>query len=325
MSLGPIVKTWDEWASVFNDLEIWRPLIHEILSRKGILYDTIDIGYPGTSAVFIIDRNYVLKIYPSSFINDHKREWPVLSLLENLDNRPLLIASGVFEDNIMAWPYAIIRFIEGIAYRELAGQLNEHEKSKFLIQLAKKLQMIHRLPYDQLQANLSCQWHISKRDIQTKIDSLCNLSFFSDACFRVDLNNFIKRELAQLQNQKKVFVHGDLTEDHLFFIKENGEWTFTDIIDWGDAHIAPAVYDFVVLWGGILANQPKEWHSFVRLYGNGFDSANPKFQRLFTSMLFLHPFSSEIIANAYECRLSHHQPKYFQSVDAFIKWVVIPD
>lgn len=323
MMIGPIVTAWDDWGSVYNDLEVWREIIHKILSLEGISYNTIENGYPGTSAVFIIDRNYVIKIYPGLFVTDHRREWPVLTLLENFYDQPPLLATGFFVDSPMNWPYAILRYIDGTAYREISGRLSEHEKNKFIRQLADKVNKIHSLPFETLQYNPEYHWSISENEVHTQIEKLCQLPFFNHADFRVDLYGFITREKPLLQQQECVLVHGDLTRDHLFFKKENGEWLFTDIIDWGDAQIAPRFYDFVVLWAEAFANQNKEWQTLIRQCGKGYLVTDSHFQNLFTVMLFLHPFACDLIVNVYNARETGDQKNHFQSVASFIQWIFI--
>lgn len=322
MLIGPMVKTWDDWANVYDDLEVWHGIIREILKREGIPYHKLEKGYPGTSAVFMIDRRYVLKIYPGMFLKDHEREWPVLRLLETAYIKPLLLATGMFQDGTLKWPYAVLRFIEGTAYRDLAGQLSGRERQQFIKELAHKLRRIHSLSYEKLQGDPAYEWKVSEKVIRSSVEKAVGLPFFKNDAFQRDLSLFIQRERDGLEQQKEVFVHGDLTEDHLFFNKnEHGEWVFTDIIDWGDAHIAPAAYDFVVLWADIFSTRPKEWADFLRCYGDECDPANPGFQRLFVAMLFLHPFSCDLIANVYNSRPSYERPSTFQSMASFIRWV----
>ena len=61
--LLPPVETWDQWSSIFSDMALWEPVVSEICSHEGIVYSCIEAGYPGTNAVFIVDRKYVIKIY----------------------------------------------------------------------------------------------------------------------------------------------------------------------------------------------------------------------------------------------------------------------
>jgi aminoglycoside phosphotransferase (APT) family kinase protein len=320
MGIGPMVTTWEEWTNVFQDLEVWRETIHAILSMEGISYNKIENGYPGTSVVFIVDNRYVLKIYPGQFIKDHEREWPVLRLL-NRHKQPLLIASGYFKDDTEIWPYALLRFIDGTAYREVSRLLTDFEKNEFIDRLVKAINNIHGLPFETLRDYSAYRWDISEEDISTQVEKLCKLPFFNQDNFKADLYDFIKRGKKLLEQEPLVFVHGDLTQDHLFFRKENGKWHFTDIIDWGDAHIAPALYDFVVLWADVFSDQVNEWKNLIGLYDKGYDVKDSHFQSLFASMLFLHPFADGLIRHAYNNKAKGNQPASFQTVTAFIQWI----
>src|SRR5450756_2156449 len=60
----PLVTTWEEWSRIFTDITLWEPAIREICRKEGIAVTTVQPGFPGTNAVFLLDDKMVIKISP---------------------------------------------------------------------------------------------------------------------------------------------------------------------------------------------------------------------------------------------------------------------
>ena len=85
--LLPDIKTWQEWGGMFTDVAQWRAAVDEICRREQIRYRQIMAGYPGTNAVFVLDRSYVVKIYAPFCHEDFDLErtlYPILSGQANI-------------------------------------------------------------------------------------------------------------------------------------------------------------------------------------------------------------------------------------------------
>ena len=61
--LLPTVKAFKDWSPIFTDVGVWEPVIREICVQEGLSFSQMQAGYPGTNAVFILDRKYVIKVY----------------------------------------------------------------------------------------------------------------------------------------------------------------------------------------------------------------------------------------------------------------------
>lgn len=317
--IGPTVKTWEDWKNVYHQREAWLGIVAEVFRREGIVYNKIENATPGTSAVFIADRTYVLKIYPGPFMRDHDREWPVLRLLEKAVGRKLLIASGVIRDGEMTWPYAIFPYIEGTPYRALVGRLNQAEAQAFHTALASLLRKVHHLPADPLQGDPVYAW-CPKEEKERRLNKAAvqlgeRIQNVTDG-----LADFVERGWADLKGEPLHLVHGDLTADHLLFRRVDGRWTFEAVIDWGDAHLAPIYYDFVVLWTEVFCDQPSAWQAFIRRYDERLDAFCEAFRRRFITALFLHPYAPDLL------RIIHEKRKLgptetFSAFETYVDWM----
>jgi hypothetical protein len=81
--------SWAEWGHMYVNLDLWEPLIEEVLKLESIRYKEISLTkHPGTHAVFQIDDRYILKFYtplsPDHFHVQKEKEVMASTLAENL-------------------------------------------------------------------------------------------------------------------------------------------------------------------------------------------------------------------------------------------------
>jgi hypothetical protein len=58
-----LVKTWERWCQVFNDLEVFRSEVLEICRAHGVRVQKLGKTYPGTHAVFYVNDDIALKLF----------------------------------------------------------------------------------------------------------------------------------------------------------------------------------------------------------------------------------------------------------------------
>ena len=46
------VNDWDSWGKLFQDVDVWEPLIQYIFQKETLPYSKIELLTPGTNAVF---------------------------------------------------------------------------------------------------------------------------------------------------------------------------------------------------------------------------------------------------------------------------------
>ena len=80
--LLPPIATWEQWAALFDDVRVWRPVVDAICEREGIVYHRIEAPASNTNAVFILDRRVVMKIY-SPFWEECAFERRLMELLQH--------------------------------------------------------------------------------------------------------------------------------------------------------------------------------------------------------------------------------------------------
>ena len=144
--LLPPIDTWERWSATFNDVRLWRPVVDAICAREGIAYRRVEAPESSTNAVFILDRQVVIKIY-SPFWTEFDFEPGLMKLLAN-DGKvpvPAIRAAGVYRDR-QDWSYLAMQFCAGRPLDELQPELTRQA----LLEVASKTGRMVRKPIAEL-------------------------------------------------------------------------------------------------------------------------------------------------------------------------------
>mgnify|MGYP001814511482 FL=1 len=59
------------WGDQMVDAQLWQPVVRDICAAVGLpMADEAAAGYPGSSAVFAVNRQAVIKLFPPFFARD---------------------------------------------------------------------------------------------------------------------------------------------------------------------------------------------------------------------------------------------------------------
>ena len=141
--LLPQIENWDHWSRIFTDLDLWKPVVSAICSTERIAYSSIETGYPGTNAVFILDRRYVVKIYNPVWKDlAAEREVHVRLLQDGTVPVPGIVSSGTFEHRI-GWDYLITEFVDGAPLREFRDSIGPSDLVRISSNLGEIVRALH--------------------------------------------------------------------------------------------------------------------------------------------------------------------------------------
>ena len=297
--LLPPVETWEQWSSIFSDLALWTPVVSKICSGEGITYSRITPGYPGTNAVFLLDRKYVIKIYNPIWKEfGVEQELHVTLAREGKVPVPRMVSSGRFADRIK-WEYLITEFVEGKPIRELRDVLSQRDLIDIAASLGEIVKALHATDLTGLK-NLrehhetgSQMAHRRKIEVVAQLREKCLLP--DDVLD--DLESFLEAASLELGDQQTVLVHGDLTEDHLLLKQHDGRWAITGLLDFGDAHACPREYEWPALWLDLFRRDPDALGAFFDSYDRTVLEDVDFPRRAFVWTIF-HDFGTEMVEDA---------------------------
>ena len=297
--LLPTVATWEQWSAIFSDVALWRPMVSEICSREGIAYSSIETGYPGTNAVFLLDRKYVIKIY-NPFWNGFgvERELHIALGREVEIPIPAIVTSGRFVDRV-EWDYLITEFVEGKPIRELRNSLGRKDIIDIAARLGEIVQALHDTDLtslESLERHRETGMQLAQRRKTEVVTEIRQKGLLPDDVLD-NLESFLEAASKEFGDRRAVVVHGDLTEDHLLLKRQDGRWAITGLLDFGDAHACPREYEWPALWLDLFRQDTEALRAFFDSYDRTVLEDEDFARRAFIWTLF-HDFGTGMVEDA---------------------------
>lgn len=299
----PEVKTWDDWGKIFLDAPTWAPLVKEICRRAELPCHTITAGYPGSNAVFVVNRQQpqqraAVKIYAPFCHEDYAFEHEIHVLLERMPElgAPRLIAHGILESS-SAWPYVVLSFVPGEPIREVRDDIDDRSLLNIAEELGRRLRYLHAVPLSTLSSLdvTRAGWQrYTQQQIARTTAALRRETALPDRVIN-RVPEFVNTVLAEQGTPELVLVSGDVTQDHVMLQRRGDVWAVSGLIDFADARVAPREYEWVALWFSALDRDLSSLEAFMR----GYDPTqilDEAFLRQGMAYTFLHEFGALIIA-----------------------------
>ncbi len=297
----PAVHDWADWRPIFTDSALWRPLIEKIWTADpalpaatGIKMPTrVETGHPGTCAVFVVNRQVVVKLFPPMLPHDFEKERIAHRLLKH-DGLPIpsLLAEGTIQDRI-AWPYLIFAYVPGEAWRDCDQVLKTGEQVNILRELGGIIRAVHAiaLPPAGTWPSLGAWPRLVDDRLPLVADELRQRTAVSPQIIKE-----IERRLSSVEWSafRPCLCHADLSEDHLLLSQESGPWRIAGLIDWADVEVAPPLYEWVTLWFSLCRRRLDLFDAFLA----GYDDRSLATEISADQMLaftFLHRFGATIL------------------------------
>ncbi len=298
----PAPKSLREWGQVFTDVDIWAPAVREVCRRARIPVRSIEAGYPGSNAVFIVNKRgpsiAVVKIYAPLWPEDYAIErilHPILSRWPEIGAPHLLAEGRLCADG--AWPYIVLSFVSGEPIREIREDISRRDFLAAARDLGHRLKVLHSIPTADL-GGLDTSpdgWRrTAEQHLTQSIEKLRARKALPKTVLDL-VPGFVRAVLQDSTTTPIVLVSGDVTEDHVLLEERDGHRTLSGLIDFADALVAPREYEWIALWFSALDRDTASLHACFEGYG-GDIVTNAAFYQNALAFTFLHEFGAEIIA-----------------------------
>jgi hygromycin-B 7''-O-kinase len=294
----PIINNLGSWNRIFTDRRLWQPVVLDICRRTGLAEgQRIDSTFPGTCAVFVVDKTVVIKVFPPFLTDDYRRAVEVYRLIgDSLDPYTAkLLAHGTYRDQV-DWSYQILSFMPGQAIREVRHRIRPFTQQAIAHDLGWIISTLHELPLTEpTMFDLRPEaWHAF---IQERLEQcLVELDDILPAHMVAEAGQFLGQTwlLEQPAGFQPRLLNGDLTEDHLLLIEQLGEWRISAVIDWADALVGAVEYEWVALWFGLCAQDSVFFRAILRSYDPTI-RLDFQFRQRMLAHTFIHRFGPQII------------------------------
>ena len=222
------VENWKDWGRVFQSIPAFTPLAQEICRREGLPFAGLSPLTPGTNGVFRCG-DAVLKIFfpKESGLDpalDFHRELAVSQWAAKAGvSTPAVLGQGLICDKYDFY-YLITQYSPGKEAGPWLEEATPAQRAEFVKRLRQMLETLNRpapgiFPWEDLKAQARTNKRLEK--------------------LTPSLREEVLRRLEGIELGEIVLTHGDLTGENLL-VKEDGSLV---VIDWADAHLAPAWYE----------------------------------------------------------------------------------
>ena len=309
------IESWDDWTRAYNDVAVWRGLIDAICVRHGIGYQQLEAASANTNAVFLLDRDFAVKIY-SPFWEEFELERALLESLRSDDEIPVpeLVGSGQISDaDGVSWPYTITRFCPARPYSALRDELSEDDAASLAGQLGEVLRALHELDASQFDHAVSERaWADVVSDRRRAVLDELTAAGVLDSAIIGSLESLLDEAIAADLPESRVIVHGDLGADHVLCAPTDEGWQIEALIDFGDAKIGAREYEWMPVWMGFCGRDPSLARRFLETWDPNL-LEDPGFPQRAIAWTLLHDFGVDELQRLWR---ELGQPEPIKSIEA---------
>lgn len=283
----PHVKTLQDQRKVepfLQDLAFWESAIEEICQQESIAFNQIKAGLESSSAVFILDNKYVVKIFTPYLHKTFPVETELLEALSLIPDipSPALQAVGLLEGRT-EWPYLIMECIPGQQILKVANQIEHSNLMEIATQVGQIVHAFHHmdtetiLKIERIHGSLAANLHPFRQSQQKALESIIEMKELPPEQRELpvlvldEMEQLYQHGLSKYLDGPPVLAHNDLTEDHLILIEKNGKWHISGLIDYADACIGLREFDWHDLWFCLWARNAEAMRAFLDAYDSNLE------------------------------------------------------
>jgi hygromycin-B 7''-O-kinase len=283
----PTVETPDDYRKVNRQDPAHARAVAEICALHGLPAVDLHPFLKGSSLVYAIGTELVIKLYPPILADEGRRESEILKYLadRSMVPAPRPVASGTFD----GWEYLVMTRAEGRELKEIWPGLHPAQRRRLAVQAGKMVACLHDLPVatmpltDEWQPFLykhlaGCQARHTRLGLSPRL--LEQIPAFLDS-IQVDLRLAAGR----------VLLHTEIMIDHLFARQDPEGWNLTGIIDFEPAMIGPPEYELPSVGLFVATGDAEILTDFLTGYGYTPDELTPELSHRILAYTLIHRYS----------------------------------
>lgn len=257
-----------------------------ICRENRIPYAVLKRADQGENIVFLIDKEYVLKIY-TPLKNGYHREKTGLEFAHN--KMPLPVPHIVADGSVEGFDYLMTTCLEGeMMSRDKWIQLDKKSQVGLLTQLGQGLRQLHSHNADEI--------HFDWREfIEIQLESVVERQRVAGGNpeWLDSIPGFLAENLDLLPMKKgDVFMHGDVHFGNSLVSQIDGSWRFTGLFDFADSLKGFREYEFVAIGVLMIQGQGELQREFFRAYGYSDNEIDLSLRRRLMLLTILYESSS---------------------------------
>jgi len=249
-----------EYGRSLGDDALWVPRARRALHHLGMADDGLTCGVAGTFPT-VVGNGLVVKFFGHfpGWRAAWQRERAALEVVGGVAGLlvPTLLGEGdLYSGERDHWPFLVMERVAGVAWRDLT--LPPGQRRAVARTVGEQMRLVHSLEPAQT------------RDLTDRVVRTPDAAWQPQRAWGTlpaHLLDEVPEHLRAHPTRDAVFLHGDLTEDHLFVDVTADAARLSGVIDWGDAAVAERHLELGALHLGAFGADRDLLGAFLAGYG----------------------------------------------------------
>lgn len=286
MAVDPVLPPIPDEATyrrLRGDPAPWLPAVRTLCARHGLDADDAYMPPGGTNILFHVRGGPWIKLFPPLWPEDFVRERTGIAATNGIEG--LAVPQLVAEGELDGWPYLLLSHVAGRPIGTLWPDLDEATRVDVARQLGALLARLHAVDVTTC-APIHEDWPTYARALRA--DAVTRQAGYGlDPAWVADLAAFVA-DLPPMEAGREVFLHADVTDEHVHLEQRDGRWTVTGLIDFGDAMVGDWRYEFAAPLVFITQGRPAAQRALLEGYGVPPADLDASLGRSLVAWAFLH-------------------------------------
>ncbi len=283
----PALANEDAYAAVYRDAELWLPALRVICARHGLDAGALEIAPPGSHIVFWAGPRRLIKLFSRFWPDDAVAEQTALGALTAHPGIPVpqVVGGGELE----GWPYLVLEPLPGIPLNQAWEQVTPRDRAAVCETLGGVMAALHAVPTTRLDA-IAVDWPAWLAERRAGFAAAQTARGAAPEWIAAALD-FLAEMWPEITTGAPVLLNADITDEHVLLAREGDRWRMTGLIDFGDAMLGDALYEFAAPVTFIAGRDAGLRRALYRGYGWPDAAPDEALSRHLLAMALLHQFA----------------------------------
>lgn len=260
MRLLPPVTGLPDYGPLFDQTDIWLPAMKTICQEQGLPAGKLSRIGEGSAIVFACGET-LIKLLPPFWRRE--RELDLLGLQKCYGRLPVTTPELLGTGELEGWGYLITRRVGGVPLKGLWRRLEPNQRADVTQQLGELIQSLQTIEI----GDLPQDWPAFAANQSLGLAAAQQAKGLSAAQAEAFESALTEALPALPLDEKRVFLHSDLTDEHLLMEEKSGQWRITGLIDFGDAMAGEALYELAAPCTLLTGGRPELRRALLAGYG----------------------------------------------------------
>lgn len=285
MPLLPIIRTPEEHRASPRDEATYLPAVREICRRNGLPAERCAKYAGGSTIVFAIGADHVVKLFEPIFPGEAATERAVLERVEGrlAVPTPRVVAAGEME----GWSYVVMSQLAGRSLREAWDEIATAERAEICRRVGEAVARLHALPAETLPIPGPGWEEFLARQAEGCVERQRKYGLAEGWLEQVP--GYLASVL--LPPRRPVLLHTEVMRDHVLVQRGAAGWEVTGIFDFEPAMRGDPEYELASVGIFLAGGDPALFGAFLRGYGLPAEALDAELRRRVLAYTLLHRYS----------------------------------